>query len=176
MSLLSLYLRFLRIGAFTIGGGIVMLGVIESEMRATGLLSDEEIANDIVMATAVPGPIATNLSFLAGMRLRGWTGALTAVIGTATAPFLSILFLSGILIRSMGTPWLTAFFLGAAAGVVVVVGQSLWKMVKSNVLVGWQEMAAFLATAGLIIGLNTHPFIGLCSGALISIGLRRLSK
>ena len=30
----SIFVRFFRIGAFTIGGGIVMLGVIESEVRA----------------------------------------------------------------------------------------------------------------------------------------------
>ena len=56
LRLWSLFVRFFRIGAFTIGGGIVMLGVIESEMRAMGELSDEEIADMIVLATAVPGP------------------------------------------------------------------------------------------------------------------------
>ena len=173
MSLLSLYIRFFRIGAFTIGGGIVMLGVIEAEMRATGAFSDDEIADDIVMATAVPGPIATNLSFLAGKRIRGYTGALVAVLGTVTAPFFSILFLSGIVLHYMGTPLLTAFFLGAAAGVLLVVGQSLFKMIKTNVMTGWQEAAAFIATASLIV-FGVHPFIGLCAGALLSIGLRKL--
>ena len=69
MSLLALFLRFFRIGAFTIGGGVVMIGVIEAELRATKLLSDDEIADMIVLATAVPGPMATNLAWLAGGRL-----------------------------------------------------------------------------------------------------------
>ncbi|MBQ9564664.1 MAG: chromate transporter [Synergistaceae bacterium] len=133
--LLSIYTRFLRIGAFTIGGGIVMLGVIESEVRATGEFSDEEIADMIVLATAVPGPIATNLSFVAGKAMEGWAGAVAAVLGTATAPFLSILFLSTLIINHLDNPWLIAFFLGASAGVVAVVWNSLWKMIKSSVLV-----------------------------------------
>ena len=62
MSLLALFLRFFRIGAFTIGGGVVMIGVIEAELRATKLLSDDEIADMIVLATAVPGPMAKNLA------------------------------------------------------------------------------------------------------------------
>jgi chromate transporter len=173
MSLFSLYIRFLRIGAFTIGGGIVMLGVIESEMRAIGLLSEDEITDDIVMATAIPGPIATNLSFLAGKRLHGFLGAFIAVLGTATAPFLSILVLSGVLLHYMGTPYLSAFFLGAGAGVVVVVGKSLFKMIKTSVMTGWQEITAFAATSLLIIS-GVHPFIGLCAGAILSIGLRKL--
>ena len=150
-----------------------MLGVIESEMRAIGLLKEEEIADDIVMATAIPGPIATNLSFLAGKRIRGYAGALVAVIGTATAPFLVILLLSGLLLNYMGTPLLTAFFLGAGAGVVVVIGQTLFKMIMTSVMTGWQEIAAFIVTSLLII-LGIHPFIGLCAGALLSIGLRKL--
>jgi chromate transporter len=142
-------------------------------MRAIGLLKEEEIADDIVMATAIPGPIATNLSFLAGKRIRGISGALVAVLGTATAPFFTILLLSGLLLNYMGTPFLTAFFLGAGAGVVVVIGQSLFKMVKTSVMTGWQEIAAFITTSSLIL-LGIHPFIGLCSGALLSIGLRKL--
>ena len=133
--LLSIYTRFLRIGAFTIGGGIVMLGVIESEVRATGEFTDEEIADMIVLATAVPGPIATNLSFVAGKAMEGWLGAVAAVLGTATAPFLSILFLSTLIINHLDNPWLISFFLGASAGVVAVVWNSLWKMIKSSVLV-----------------------------------------
>jgi len=167
-------MRFLRIGAFTIGGGMVMLGVIEAEMRATGLFSEDEIADDIVMATAIPGPIATNLSYLAGKRIRGYPGALVAVLGTATAPFLSILFLSGMFLRYMGAPLLTAFFLGAAAGVVVVIGQMLFKMIKTNVMTGWREIIAFTTTASLIVTFEVHPFIGLCAGALLAIGLGKL--
>ena len=166
-------MRFLRIGAFTIGGGMVMLGVIEAEMRSIGFFTSDEIADDIVMATAIPGPIATNLSFLAGKRARGCAGAFVAVLGTVTAPFLTILFLSGILLRYMGTPFLTAFFLGAGAGVVVVIGQSLFRIVKTNVMTGWQEITAFMTTVSLIL-FGIHPFIGLCAGAFLSVGLRKL--
>ena len=188
--LLSIYLRFLRIGAFTIGGGIVMLGVIESEVRATGEFSDEEIADMIVLATAVPGPIATNLSFVAGRAMEGWPGALAAVLGTATAPFLSILLLSSIIIDHLANPWLVSFFLGAAAGVAVVVWNSLWKMIKSSVLIkapasgadsqperrvrlslkaSLPKALAFAATAGAMMAGDLHPFLALGLGALISL-------
>lgn len=175
--LLSIYTRFLRIGAFTIGGGIVMLGVIESEVRATGEFTDEEIADMIVLATAVPGPIATNLSFVAGRAMGGVSGAITAVLGTATAPFLSILLLSSIIIDHLENPWLVSFFLGAAAGVAVVVWNSLWKMIKASVLVGVPQMLAFAVTAGLLFLWDVHPFIALGAGALVSIfGGRLLSR
>lgn len=166
--LLSIYGRFLRIGASTIGGGIVMLGVIEAEVRATGEFTDEEIADMIVLATAVPGPIATNLSFVAGRAMAGTSGAIAAVLGTSTAPFLSILLLSSIIIDHLTDPWLVSFFMGAGAGVVVVVWGSLWKMIRSSVLVGPAEGLAFLTTAGLMSFLDVHPFIALGIGGLVS--------
>ncbi|RRD65234.1 chromate transporter [Fretibacterium sp. OH1220_COT-178] len=165
----SIFTRFFRIGAFTIGGGIVMLGVIESEVRATGEFTDEEIADMIVLATAVPGPIATNLSFVAGKALAGWPGACVAVLGTSLAPFLSILFLSSLILNHLSNPWMIAFFAGASAGVVVVVWNALWKMIKASVFVGLPQIAAFVVTAALLIVWDVHPFLALGAGALVSI-------
>ena len=165
----SIFVRFFRIGAFTIGGGIVMLGVIESEVRAMGEFTDEEIADMIVLATAVPGPIATNFSFVAGRALAGWRGACAAVLGTSLPPFLSILLLSSLILDHMSNPWMTAFFLGAGAGVVVVVWSSLWKMIRASVFVGLHQVLAFVATAALLIVGDIHPFIALGSGALVSL-------
>ena len=165
----SIYVRFFRIGAFTIGGGIVMLGVIEAEVRATGEFTDEEIADMIVLATAVPGPIATNLSFVAGRAMGGLPAAVTAVLGTATAPFLSILFLSSLIIEHLKNPWMISFFLGATAGVVVVVWNSLWKMIRSSVLKGVPQALAFATTAGLLFAWDVNPFVALAAGGLVSI-------
>ena len=174
MSLLALFLRFFRIGAFTIGGGVVMIGVIEAELRATKLLSDDEIADMIVLATAVPGPMATNLSWLAGGRLPrkdstapwGLTGSAIAVLGTALAPFLTILLLSGFLVRYLGSPWTVAFFRGASVGVVVTVGWAVLRITRRAVT-GWSEIAGYATTVFLLLGLRIHPFAALMAGTAV---------
>ena len=174
MSLLALFLRFFRIGAFTIGGGVVMIGVIEAELRATKLLSDDEIADMIVLATAVPGPMATNLSWLAGGRLPrkdsnapwGLLGSAVAVFGTALAPFLTILLLSGFLVRYLGSPWTVAFFRGASVGVVVTVGWAVLRITRRAVT-GWPEIAGYATTVFLLLGLRIHPFAALMAGTAV---------
>jgi len=93
MSVKRLFILFLRIGAFTFGGGIVMLGFIQKELSLTGCLSDEEIADMMVLSTALPGPVAVSLSYIVGRRIAGVPGAITAVTGTVIAPFLTILLL-----------------------------------------------------------------------------------
>ena len=165
----SIFTRFFRIGAFTIGGGVVMLGVIESEVRSIGEFTDEEISDMIVLATAVPGPIATNLSFVAGRALAGWKGAFAAVLGTSLPPFLCILLLSSLILNHLSNLWMIAFFAGASAGVVVVVWNSLWKMIRASVFVGLPQMLAFAVTAALLLSGNLHPFLALGVGALVSI-------
>ena len=174
MSLLALFLRFFRIGAFTIGGGVVMIGVIEAELRATKLLSDNEIADMIVLATAVPGPMATNLAWLAGGRLPrkdsnapwGLLGSAVAVFGTALAPFLTILLLSGFLVRYLGSPWTVAFFRGASVGVVVTVGWAVLRITRRAVT-GWPEIAGYATTVFLLLGLRIHPFAALMAGTAV---------
>ena len=174
MSLLALFLRFFRIGAFTIGGGVVMIGVIEAELRATKLLSDDEIADMIVLATAVPGPMATNLAWLAGGRLPrkggvapwGLAGSAVAVFGTALAPFLTILLLSGFLVRFLGSPWTVAFFRGASVGVVVTVGWAVLRITRRAVT-GWADIAGYATTVFLLLGLRIHPFAALMAGTAV---------
>lgn len=174
--LFPLFVRFFRIGAFTIGGGLVMLGIVESEMRSTGRFSDEEIADMIVLSTAVPGPIATNLAFLAGKKMAGLPGALVAVIGTTLAPFLCILLLSSLIMNYLENPWVLAFFMGATAGIVVLVGNTLWNMIRASVLKGTPQIAAFLVTVGLVLVAKVHPLVGLTAGALTAIAGEELRK
>ena len=75
MSLGRVFLLFLRLGAFTFGGGIVMMGLLERELRETDRFAPGEIMDMMIFATAFPGPIAVNLALLAGRKLAGKAGA-----------------------------------------------------------------------------------------------------
>jgi chromate transporter len=171
MSLSSIFFLFLRIGAFTFGGGIVMLGFIEKELRATARLSPEDIADMVVLATAFPGPVAANMAFLSGKRLAGIAGAFCALSGTIIPPFLTILFLSKGLLQFIDEPWLAAFFLGAASAVVVIIGRVVYSMARVSCGGGWKDIATFAAVAILLIGTEIHPFLALVGGATIRLFL-----
>ena len=173
MSVLSIFALFLRMGAFTFGGGIVMLGYLEKELRSTGRIPDEEIAGMMVLATAFPGPIAVNISFMAGKRLAGTAGAAAAVLGAILPPFLTILLLSDFLLRYMGQPLAASFFLGASCAVAVIVGQVVWGMARISLTGGWRDILVFSAVAVMLLGLRVPPFAALGSGLLIRLVLGR---
>ena len=58
---LDLFLTFLKIGAFTFGGGYAMIPLIQKEVcEHRKWLNDEDISNIVAISESTPGPIAIN--------------------------------------------------------------------------------------------------------------------
>ena len=91
MILLDLFLTFLKIGAFTFGGGYAMLPLIQAEVEAHGWMTQEEIINFIAVSESTPGPFAVNISTFVGMRTAGLPGAFCATGGVVLPSFVIIL-------------------------------------------------------------------------------------
>ena len=71
----QLFLTYLKIGTFTIGGGYAMLALIQREVvDRRGWIDEEEFLNMIALAQAAPGIIAVNSAIFIGWRIGGWRG------------------------------------------------------------------------------------------------------
>jgi chromate transporter len=86
MILLDLFLTFLKIGAFTFGGGYAMLPLIEAEVAAHGWMTIEELINFIAVSESTPGPFAVNVSTYVGAETGGFPGAVCATLGVICPP------------------------------------------------------------------------------------------
>ena len=78
MIYLVLFWTFLKVGAFTFGGGYAMLPLIEDEVISHGWLTEQEIVNFIAVSESTPGPFAVNISTYVGMQAGGLFGAFCA--------------------------------------------------------------------------------------------------
>lgn len=87
----ELFLTFLKIGAFTFGGGYAMLPFIQEEAVAHGWMTMEELVNFIAVSESTPGPFAINISTYVGAETAGLGGAACATLGVALPSFLVIL-------------------------------------------------------------------------------------
>ena len=76
MALLKLFLAFLKIGAFTFGGGYAMIAMIQAEAESQGWLTQEELVDFVALSESTPGPLAVNMATFAGMRTGGVLGAI----------------------------------------------------------------------------------------------------
>lgn len=86
---------FLKIGAFSFGGGYAVLSFIEREIiTANNWISPEEFVNIVAIAEMTPGPIAVNSSTFVGYNMFGIFGGIVCSLCTVAVPFIISLIVS----------------------------------------------------------------------------------
>ena len=94
MILLELFLIFLKIGAFTFGGGYSMIAMIQYEAEQHGWLSQSELVDFVALSESTPGPLAVNMATFVGMKTGGVLGAVLATLGVVLPSFVIILIIA----------------------------------------------------------------------------------
>ena len=132
MLYLQLFWTYLKIGTFTIGGGYVMLSMIEREIvDRRGWISQEEFLNMIALAQAAPGLIAVNSAIFIGWRIGGWRGVIATVLGAVLPSFFIILAIAMVFQDYKDLPAVESIFKGIRPAVVALIAAPLVRMAKS---------------------------------------------
>ena len=95
MIYLKLFWEFLKIGAFTFGGGYAMIPLIQQAVLKNNWITEKQMIDFIAVSESTPGPLAVNMSTYIGVRTAGIGGALAATSGVVLPSFLIILLVSG---------------------------------------------------------------------------------
>ena len=131
-NLLALFAVFLKIGAFTFGGGYAMLPLIQREVcEKRAWLTKEELFTVTAVAESTPGPIAVNAATFVGYRTGGFAGAVLATCGVVLPAFLIITALSYIPKGFLAIPAVQYAFFGLRAGVAALILKALWSMYRA---------------------------------------------
>lgn len=150
--LLKLFLTFLKIGAFTFGGGWAMISLIEREVVDRHRWLDRtEFLDLLAVAQSLPGILAVNISVVVGDKLRGMRGSISAAAGTIIPSFLIILAIAMFLTPETITsnPTLTAIFKGIRPVVVALIVAPVITTAKASGI-GWKTCWIPAAVALLI--------------------------
>ena len=91
MIYLELLWTFFKIGAFTFGGGYVMVPLIQAEVAAHGWIDATSLVNFIAISESTPGPLAVNVATYVGAEVGGFWGAVLATLGIVLPAFIIIL-------------------------------------------------------------------------------------
>ena len=163
--LFTIFFTFLKIGAFTFGGGYAMIPLIQHEaVEKYHWVTDEDILDIIAIAESTPGPIAINAATFVGYRRRGFIGALAATFGVVLPSFVIIFAIHYVLRAFREAKAVQYAFQGIRAGVLVLMLKALLKMFKTNRKGGVAYLImgmSFVLTAFLKV--NTFLVIGLCA-------------
>ena len=168
----TLFFTFLKIGAFTFGGGYAMLALLEREfLDRRSWLTKDEFLDMTAIAQSSPGAIAVNGAIVVGYKLAGIAGVLTTVIATVLPPF-TILTLISFCYAAFRSNLFAGWMLnGMQAGVGAVIAQVVWEMgsgiVKDRQWISVLIMAAAFI-ANYVYNVNAVLIILLC--AAIGVG------
>ncbi len=136
----SLFLSFVKIGAFTFGGGWAMITLIEREVvDKRHWIGKDEFLDLLAVAQSLPGILAVNISVVVGDRLRGLKGSLSAAAGTILPCFVIILAIAMFLTPETitGNPTLTSIFKGIRPVVVALILAPVVTTAKASGI-GWK--------------------------------------
>lgn len=119
ISLLKLFLIFVKVGAILLGGGYVILPILITEfVEKRKLITEEELIDYFTLSQSLPGIIAANISMFVGYKLLGKLGAIVAMLGVIFIPFLTIIFLASFITLWASNIYLQSFL--SAVGIAVI--------------------------------------------------------
>lgn len=122
--LLELFIVFFKLGAFTIGGGIAMLPLLQNSMtEEKKWFSREEFVDIIAVCQSLPGVVAINMATYVGYRKKGLIGSIVSTLGVVMPSFIMILLIATFISSIGDNPVLNgamAGFRAAALGLIIV--------------------------------------------------------
>lgn len=159
---LSLFDAFYRAGALVFGGGHVVLPLLQSEVVATGWVTEDAFIAGYGATQAVPGPLFTFAAYLGavvGPQPNGVAGAAIALIA---------IFLPGMLLLIGALPFWEGFrrhllaqaaMRGANAAVVGILGAALYDPVWTSAIFTSKDFTLALAGFILLTVWRTPPWV-----------------
>lgn len=130
--LLTLALTFLKIGAFTFGGGYAMIALLEREFVGRKQWIDKkEFLDMVAIAESTPGPIAVNSATYIGYRIAGVAGSLVSTLAVALPSFVIIYAISLFFDAFLSLTLVACAFRGIQVCVVWLILDAGLKMLKS---------------------------------------------
>ncbi len=144
--LIELFIVFFKLGAFTIGGGIAMLPLLQNTLiNEKKWFTKEEFMDIVVVCQSLPGVVAINMATYVGYKKKGLIGSVVSTFGVTIPSFTMILIIArfitslgdnGVLMGAM------AGLRAAALGMVVV---ALIQLMPAAIKNKWAMLAAVVA-------------------------------
>src|SRR5215831_1794093 len=127
-NLVHVALFFLKVGAFTIGGGLTMIAFIQDQVVGQfGWLTPREFVDGLALGQLTPGPVLMIAAYV-GYKLAGLGGALVAAAAAFLPSFVIMLAILPVLDRIRQMAWMKATMRGMSPAVIGVLAVSLVRL------------------------------------------------
>ena len=167
--IIKVFLSFLKIGAFSFGGGYAMLPLIQREIvNSHNWITYKEFIDIIGISQMTPGPIAINSATFVGFKVSGILGSISATLGVVTFSFILVSIANHYIVKFKESYILKAALTGmrpALIGLIISVfislGRESYKDIKS-VIIGFIIL-------GLLLTNKLHPILVILISGVLGI-------
>ena len=128
MIYLRLFLEFVKIGLFSVGGGMATLPFLYELSDKTGWFTHHQLADMLAVSESTPGPIGINMATYVGFTVAGIPGAILASVGVILPGAILVILITMVIAKFRKSPYVEGAFYGlrptsvgliAAAGLLV---------------------------------------------------------
>jgi chromate transporter len=168
ISLTTLFLTFLKIGAVLYGSGYVLLAFLRNDfVERLGWLTNQQLLDAVAIGQVTPGPVFTTATFI-GYIVAGTPGAVLATIGIFLPSFLFVALSNPLIPRLRRSPWMSAFLDGVNVASVGLMAAVTWELGRTAV-VDWLTLMLALVAAVLLLHFKVNSTWLIAGGAAIGI-------
>ena len=129
---IQLFFTFMKIGAFTLGGGYAMLSMVEKAVvDQKKWIASDEFWDMIAIIQSLPGVFAVNTALYVGQKVAGRKGAFASMLGAILPSIVIILLLATVFREFRDNPMVERIFKGIRPCVVALILAPSLRMIKS---------------------------------------------
>jgi len=173
VSLGTLFLTFLKIGAVLYGSGYVLLAFLRNDfVERLGWLSDQQLLDAIAVGQMTPGPVFTTATFV-GFLVAGVPGAILATVGIFLPAFVFVALLHPLVPRLRGNPWTAAMLDGVNVAALGLMAAVTWVLGR-DAIVNPLTAAIAIAAALLLIRFRVNSTWLVLAGAIVGLAVNQL--
>jgi len=133
-NLFNLYYSFAKIGTFTIGGGLAMMPMMQSELiEKRKWITDEELIDYYAVGQSTPGIVAVNVATFVGYKQMGIIGGIFATLGMVTPSLVIIMILASLINSINDFPIIQKALKGINVAVAALLTSTIINFMKKTI-------------------------------------------
>lgn len=176
ISLWQLFCACAKVGLILLGGGYVILPVMQSEfVDKRGWITYDELVEYYALSQSLPGLIAINTSIFVGYKIRGKFGALTSIIGLVFYAFWMIVCLASILTKLTTNSYVQGLLWGVGVAVIVLIIASVREMWGKSMTSKFAYLVYMFALI-LMLALKLSPALTIIVTVVVGLIYKTLEK
>ena len=137
--LIKIFLMFAKLSAFAFGGGYVMFPMLMKEIESNKLISMNDLADIIAIASMSPGAVSVNAAVGVGYKVAGIPGVVAAFLGIAVPCAVIVIIVATFFFKVYNHPIVRSALYGLRPIITGIILYAAFNIARTNGIIAASE-------------------------------------